>query len=345
MKRICNSLHEAGYKVTLVGKRHINGAAIANELFVQKRLLIFFKKGPGFYIEYNIRLFFYLLFKKCDCICAIDIDTILPVYLAAALKNKQKVYDAHEYFSQQKEIISRPNIYKIWYWIESVFVPKFKHGYTVSKHIADEFENIYGVNFEVIRNMPLHHPFDDILKKEKNIFYQGAVNEARGFEFLIPAMQHVDAKLIIYGDGNFITQSKDLIVKYNLQKKVIFKGNLIPAELNKITSEAYIGINLIENVGLNQYYSLANKFFDYIQHGVPQVTMNFPEYSKINSKFNVALLMDDLQPHTISSTLTTLLNDDKLYAQLKSNCFLAAKELCWQNEEKKLLAFYKNIFG
>jgi hypothetical protein len=43
---------------------------------------------------------------------------------------------------------------------------------------------------------------------------------------------------------------------------------------------------------------LANKFFDYIQAGIPQVTMNFPEYAAINREYEVAVLIDDLEPHT-----------------------------------------------
>jgi len=43
------------------------------------------------------------------------------------------------------------------------------------------------------------------------ILYQGAVNEARGLEFLIPAMQHVNAQLHIYGDGNYFAQIQQLI--------------------------------------------------------------------------------------------------------------------------------------
>jgi hypothetical protein len=30
---------------------------------------------------------------------------------------------------------------------------------------------------------------------------------------------------------------------------------------------------------------------------------------------------------------------------MHENCKTAAKELCWQNEEKILIAFYKKIFG
>lgn len=346
MIRICTSLSLAGYGVTLVGTKNSSSTPLINQPYRQKRLTTWFRKGPGFYAEYNCRLFFFLLFSKADLLCCIDLDTILPVWLASVLKNKKRVYDAHEYFSQQKEIVTRPRIYRIWNWIERKMVPLFPNGYTVGHKIATEFSQKYNVRYEVIRNVPLlkSPPKSYRLAKDNFILYQGAVNEARGLEFLIPAMKQVNASLFIYGDGNFVEQTKNIIQSNNLSNKVFTKGKLLPDELEIITSQAYIGVNLVENIGLNQYYSLANKFFDYIHQLVPQVTMNFPEYNTINKEFEVALLIPDLQPDTISKSINRLLDDKLLYETLRENCKKAREHLNWQKEEKKLLEFYNILF-
>ncbi|MEO5889722.1 MAG: glycosyltransferase [Ferruginibacter sp.] len=345
MIRICTSLSAAGYKVRLVGTKNNSSSILSARDYQQTRLPTLFKKGPGFYAEYNLRLFFFLLFTKTDMLCCIDLDTIIPVWLVSVLKNKKRVYDAHEYFSQQKEIITRPRIYKTWHWIEKKFVPLFPNGYTVGYNIAEEFRRLYNVDYLVIRNMPLlKKPMTAPVKKEKYILYQGAVNQARGLEYLIPAMNHVNATLLIYGDGNFIDQTKNSIDNNNLKGKVFLKGKLSPGELDIITSGAYIGINLVENIGLNQYYSLANKFFDYIHHLVPQLTMDYPEYRTINEQYEVALLIENLEPVTIAGSLNQLINDDTLYERLHQNCNRAREQLNWQEEEKKLLTFYHNLF-
>ena len=345
MIRICTSLAGAGYTVTLVGTKNHRSAPLQQKKYHQKRISPLFGKGPGFYAVYNLRLFFYLLFKRSDAICSIDLDTVLPVWLAARLKNTTGVYDAHEYFTQQKEVITRPGIYKVWHWIEKKMVPRFRNGYTVSKSIAVEFNKLYGVNYEVIRNLPLLKTIAAAAPaKERIILYQGAVNEARGLEFLIPAMKGVDATLVIYGDGNFMEQTKELIKANNLAAKVLLKGRVLPEELDMLTAKAYIGINLVEQVGLNQYYSLANKFFDYIHHGLPQLTMNFPEYKMVNDEFEVAVLIDDLKEETIAGALNRLLNDGELYERLQQNCLKAREGFNWEKEEKRLIAFYNNIF-
>ena len=129
-----------------------------------------------------------------------------------------------------------------------------------------------------------------------------------------------------------------------MNEKVIIKGKVSPDELNRITPEYYIGLNLVENIGLNQYYSLANKFFDYMHAGIPQVTMNFPEYKRMNDQFEVAILIDDLKPDSISKAINELLMDDEKYTQLVQHCLEAKKVHNWENESKKLVQFYKNIF-
>jgi len=345
MIRICESLCNEGYKVTLIGVEFSHSPKLVDKNFNQHRIKCFFKKGFGFYAEYNLKLFFTLLFKKADLFCAIDLDTIMPVYFAGKFKSKKLVYDAHEYFSQQKEIITRPMVYKVWRFIEMAFVPKFKNGYTVSYSISNAFEDLFKIKYEVIANATsiknIHKNFS---KRDKVIVYQGAVNEARGLEFLIPAMKNVDAQLHIYGDGNFMAQLKTIIGNHCLKEKVILKGKVSPDELNRITSEYYIGLNLVENIGLNQYYSLANKFFDYVHAGIPQVTMNFPEYKRINDQFEIAILIDDLKPDSISKAINELLMDDEKYNKLVHNCLEAKKVHNWENESKKLVQFYKNIF-
>ncbi len=142
------------------------------QLFNQKRLYCFFSKGFLFYAEYNIRLLIYLLFRKVNLICAIDLDTIIPCYFISVIKSVPWVYDAHELFCEMKEIVTRPLIYKCWKFIERRFAPKFKDGYTVNKTIADEFKKMYALDYEVIRNMPVSIDLPEIIKEEKYILYQ-----------------------------------------------------------------------------------------------------------------------------------------------------------------------------
>ena len=346
MARICNSLQEAGYSVTLVGRHNHKNIGLVQKPYRQVRLNCFFQKGKWMYLEYNTRLFFYLLFKKASVITAIDLDSILAVYVVSILRRIPRVYDAHELFTEMKEVITRPSIHRIWLLIEKGTVPNFKHGYTVSPSIADEFRKRYGVQFGVIMNAPiLEKPTSKNTASKKYIVYQGAVNEGRGLEWLIPAMKVVEVELWICGEGNFSDQCRQLIKSHGLENKVIMMGMKTPEELRTIAVDAYAGINLVEPLGLNQVYSLANKFFDYIHAGIPQLTMDFPEYKRINDEFETAILIDRLSPEIISTALNNLLQNEVLYSRLLINCPAAAAVYNWQNEERKLKLFYNKIFA
>ena len=345
MIRICTSLANAGYNVTLIGRKMNASLPLSQQPFKQKRLFCFFEKGKLFYAVYNIRLFFYLLFKKMDCICAIDLDTILPCFFISKLKKVIRIYDAHELFCEMKEITTRPAIYKVWKKIELFTVPKFTNGYTVNQPIADEFKKMYSVNYIVIRNIALLREINILKTQEKFILYQGAVNEGRSFETLIPAMKEVNCKLIICGDGNFMQQAQQLVQENNLQDKVIFKGKIKPDELRAVTQQAYIGVTLFDDAGLSNYYSLANRFFDYLHAGIPQLCVNYPVYKEINDKYHIAALTNDISEKKIAALLNNLLVNEVEYKMLQQNCLTAREELNWQEEEKKLFQFYKNLFG
>ncbi|MFT4024342.1 MAG: glycosyltransferase [Flavihumibacter sp.] len=343
MLRICTSLAAAGYQVELIGRK-MTGLPLPAAGFAIKRLATWFRKGPLSYAEINARIFCCLLFRRADVFCAIDLDTILPVYINSRLKRTTRVYDAHEYFSELREVVRRPFIQKIWQRIEAFALPRFPQGYTVSESIAAAFRQRYGVDYKLIRNVPLRsHLFTPVTRRRKKLLYQGAINEGRAIENLLLAMQTVDAGLDLYGSGNRLEACKAISRQLGLEGKVFFCGQLPPDQLKTVTGGYWVGINLVEAEGLNQYYSLANKFFDYINAGIPQVTMNYPEYKRVQEKTEVAVLINSTQPAEIAAALNYLLNDIVVYKRLTENCQQAAAMYCWENEEKDLLDFYKNL--
>lgn len=346
MQRICKSLSSAGYNVLLVGRKQKHSISLLSQDFRQRRLYCFFSKGIMFYAEYNIRLFIFLLFQKASIFCAIDLDTILPVFFISIIKNKKRVYDAHELFTEQIEIVSRPLMHHFWKIIEKFMVPRFEYGYTVNGFIQQELNKQYKVNYVVIRNLPICSSLKISSANHQSnrlIIYQGAVNKGRCFETLIPAMKQVNGHLIICGNGNYFKQVKMLIKDNNLGEKVELKGYLTPQALRQLTPEAMIGLTLFESSGLNQYHSLSNRFFDYIMAGIPQICMAYPEYKIINEKYEVAMLIEDSEEDTIAIALNNLLSNTVVYTMLQENCLKARTILNWEKEENNLITYYKNV--
>lgn len=344
MHRICNTLSDEGYRVTLVGRRLKKSLPLKKEKFGQKRIRLLFNKGVLFYAEYNTRLIFYLLFKRMNGICAIDLDTILPCLFISRLKRIPRIYDAHEYFTEMKEVHTRPRVQKFWLRIERYCVPKFKYGYTVSEGLANEFERKYQRHYKIVRNLPVLKPLERVEKKEKFLVYQGAVNESRGFEYLIPAMKSIPYKLVVCGDGNFMQQLKKLIADNKVEEKVELRGMMLPQDLRTVAQQATLGMGLAEKEGLNQLHALPNKFLDYMHAGLPQIAMNFPEYQKINNQYKISVLLDKLDVNEIAETINSVMGNDVLLNEMHENALKAREIYCWQKEQQILINFYKEIF-
>lgn len=148
-----------------------------------------------------------------------------------------------------------------------------------------------------------------------------------------------------FGEGNFYDQAVALSHHYRLEHKVKFKRNVLPHLLKDITPKARLGITLFQKDGLSNYYSLANRFFDYIQAGVPQLCVKYPVYEAINSAYEVAVLIDDLSSTSIAQTINQVLGNQDLLKRLEQNCLQARQVYNWQQEQKKLLSFYQKLFN
>ncbi|MFK5151335.1 hypothetical protein ACI4CU_28720, partial [Klebsiella pneumoniae] len=77
-----------------------------------------------------------------------------------------------------KEVYERQTIFRIWSVIEKWSVPKYRLGYTVNQHLADLYYQKYQVNYQIIRNISVNYPLENIDNESINkfILYQGAVN-------------------------------------------------------------------------------------------------------------------------------------------------------------------------
>jgi glycosyltransferase involved in cell wall biosynthesis len=171
------------------------------------------------------------------------------------------------------------------------------------------------------------------------------VNEGRCFEVLIPAMRYVDAPLVICGGGNYLEQARHLVKHHGLEHKITFSGEVAPDELRSLTRKAKVGITLFEKQSRNNYYSLANRFFDYVQAGTPQLAMNYPAYAELNQIHAVAVLIDEATEISVSVAINRLLQDDTYWNRLHLACLQAAPTWSWQQESIELTRIYKTIFG
>ncbi len=352
--RTAMALHSKGLKVKLVGRKMRKSLEMPNRPYDFKRFKLGFESGPLFYAFYNIRLFFYLLFNKADVLVTNDLDTLLPNFIVSKLKGSMLFYDSHEYFTEVPELVSRPRIQGFWLAIERYIFPKLRNVFTVNDSIASIYNSKYNVDVKVIRNMPFRSQMKASplsrkqfgLPSDKKIFlFQGAgINVDRGAEEAIEAISGVEnAVLLFIGGGDVIDDMKRNVELLNLQEKVFFLPKQPMEVLYKYTSLADFGLSLDKDSNLNYKYSLPNKLFDYIQAQLPVLASDLPEVRKIVDQYAIGKITPSLSIDDLRNAMKSMVSNESQLALWKENLKFAASELCWENEEKKLLAIFKDV--
>ena len=353
--RICNSLCGMGFDLLLVGRKRKDSLPLSNRKYTMKRMRLLFSKGPLFYAEYNLKLFFFLLNRKADIFLSNDLDTLMANYMASLIRKKKLVYDSHEYYTETPELVNRKFTQGIWKRIEGWIFPKLKNVYTVNDSIAGLFHDKYKVPVKVIRNLPYRQEYRIVKSRKelglpenkKIILLQGAgINIQRGTEEMVEAMQYLDECIfVIIGGGDVLSQLKQMVKDKNLGEKVIFIPKMPFSELYQYTVLSDLAITLDKDTNINYRFSLPNKLFDYIQARVPVLASNLVEIRKVIDQYQVGKVINSHDPKEIALAVKDIMANKGQYEIWKENLNFASEELCWENEEKKLIQIYSNLAG
>ncbi len=340
---MCSSLSENGFSIILVGCQKTKPLKTLERNYETKLLKLFFTKGVLFYAEFNIRLFFFLLFREKDVLLSNDIDTLLPNYLISKFQSKKLVFDSHELFSEIPELVNRRFVKHVWLSLEEKIIPKIRNAYTVCESIAKHYKEKHNTEFKVIRNVPKSTIIEKgnlkISTERKIIIYQGAINVGRGLELMIDTMMYLqEYLLVIVGDGDVKEELFQRMLKNRVKGSVYFYGKVSPEELKTITPNAVLGFSMEEDLGLNYRYALPNKIFDYIQAEIPVLCSDLPEMKKIIQEYKVGEVVKERTPEKIALQIKEILKKD-FSKELKA----AKQKLIWEQEEQKLLQLFNHL--
>lgn len=342
IEKVCRTLFENGYDVEVIGNDW-KGAEKMQRPYPFSRIKIHSKTLKTAYFEFNWKLYKELK-KKADentILHANDLDALLPNYLLSKKLNIPLVFDSHEIFSEMPAVQGKFS-QKIWRFLQGKIIPKIDLMITASTSYAKWFNKKYDVNPIVVQNSPRKFDFDIEVPENnpKIILYQGAINPFRGIDKAILAMHHLENVVFkIAGDGPRKQEYEDLVMKENLQDKVLFLGKLMPEDLRKITLTVDAGMSIEENGGESYLYSLPNKILDCIQARVPLILSDLPEMRNIKNQFDIGEIIKDHQPENIAKAINLILEKGRknYLAELEK----ASKQLCWENEEIRLLQVFE----
>ncbi|WP_289053566.1 glycosyltransferase [uncultured Carboxylicivirga sp.] len=344
LHKLSKTLEQAGYQCEFVCRIKSNHLPFKGTNKVHY-LNTIWQSSALFYLIYNLRIFFFLLFHKTNLIISIDLDTLVGCGLAKLFKQSKLIFDSHEYFPESPEINTKPWIKAIWKLAEKFFIPLVDIGITVCQPIADIYKNKYNKDFLIIRNAPSAKreiKETSITSKQRlfTILYQGAVNNGRALRELVQAMNFIEeAQLIIVGSGDIFEELKKL--SDPLGDKVLMTGKVPFDKVASYTANADLGIALLEDMGLNNYYALPNRLFDSLHAGLPMLGINFPEIEKFINEYKFGTTIDNIEPQNIAKAINKIINNPSQLKEWHENALSARKYVNWEDESHKLISILK----
>lgn len=284
---------------------------------------------------------------KPEVIHANDFDVLFIVFLSR-YKNAKIVYDAHEIYSKNAFINKFKILSAIVQIIEKRIIKNIDTFITVSHAARDYYRNSnYPKEAIVVTNAPIKYKIDKKEKLAKDIFevvYQGQIVSNRGYEEFLESGSLItddSIQLVIRGFGEREKSLREFKEAKNI-KNVKFDP---PVEIDNLVfklSYSDVGVILTKGTSINFEYTVSNKIFECIHAGLPVILSPVKEHIFLNDKYNLGIVLDEVEPEKISKAIIELKNNKELYKELKQNAIKASETLTWQNEEKKLIKAYKS---
>ncbi|WP_425255832.1 glycosyltransferase [Mammaliicoccus sciuri] len=290
--------------------------------------------------------------QNADIYHANDLNTLPQAIVCSKLRLKPKplIYDSHEVQSDRTGY--NPKTIKR---IES-FMLKFVDQMIVENHTRAKYnEDIYGFypktlynysekyNIEEKPQINLHKKIG-INEDEKILLYQGGLQQGRGLELLIEAMDEIEEGHLLFIGGGKLTQTLKEQAEASKQADRIHFLDKVPfQELPSYTREAYLGFQVLQNICFNHYSASSNKLFEYMMAHVPVISCDFPEIKKVVEETNTGIVVDSHSASEIANAVNQLVKNTSLRNQLSKNTKQAKEIYNWNNEKSKLLEVYNQF--
>lgn len=292
-----------------------------------------------------------------DAVHAHDAAMLAPGWVAARLCGAALVYDTHE--------LATGVPYRSRGWallvdvVERLLVRRCAAIITVSGGIADAIQRRYGLRRRplVLRNVcdlppPESAAAPDLraqlgIGSEPLILHQGAPAAARGCEALVRALPRLERGHVVFlGDSEpgYAGRLRALAGELGVGARVHLLPTVPGDRLLAHTAQADIGVSLLEDTCENHRLALPNKVFEYMAAGVPVVTSDLPELSRLVREHGIGWTADPSDPVALAQTLKRALAEAPRDG-LEEHIAQAARTFAWPREAAGLTRLYAALEG
>ena len=264
-------------------------------------------------------------------VAAIVVNDLWALPLARSLDPRLPiVFDSHEHWTSESASWSagqRLSMRHAHEWIVDHYVPGTAGVMTVSRGIADAYEQRLGLRPELVTNAPFYRELEPSpVENPIRLIHVGFADERRRLEDTIEAVRSL-------GDGFVLdlVLARDNGYRHRLEQMVAGdrQCRVLPpvptAEVIPFANAYDVGVFLLPARFPNQVHVLPNKLFDYIQARLAVAIGPSPEMAAVVGEWDCGVVSQDFTPESFAATLRTLTVAE--VQRLKTNADQAAKVL------------------
>ena len=180
------------------------------------------------------------------------------------------------------------------------------------------------------------------------VLYQGGFSVDRGIEELVasldePPLRDLDLAAVFIGYGRLDGWLRAAAVQR--PGRVVVLDAIPPGDLLEFTSDADVGFVGQPGRTLNQRLNLANKFFEYLQTGVPVVVAEGTAHCRAAQEHAVGRCVDIDRPVTIAAAIADLLTApaeerEALRAHARA---VGSSQFTWELQRGGLVRRYREL--
>jgi len=295
---------------------------------------------------------------KADLYVACDLPMLSPAARAARDHGSLLVYDAHEFYTGQITLSGPERAMAEAF--ERDLIGEARLVLTVNDSIASLFANRYGIpKPRVIYNCTSAPPSFDrrarhrVIREKcaldditKIVLFQGGFLPGRNLENLVRAAGDFKDQivLVLLGFGEYGAHLKNL-ARGICSSKVYFLDAVPQEELLAHSASADLGIIPYEPIDLNTRFCTPNKFFEFIQAGLPVLAeQRLEELKHFVEREEVGFLRDLSTPALIASAVNEICPKESLILRARDRCSAIAPRYCWDGEGARFTDMVESLF-
>ena len=200
-------------------------------------------------------------------------------------------------------------------------------------------------------NIPEDLPFtkhtanvqDDII-----LFYGGGVTYHRGLQIVLKALAGLPSssriKFHIVGSGRYLPALKQLARDLSIENRIVFLGQKSQKEL--YVELAKSDIALIPHLKTNHTdHTIPHKLFQYMYYEKPIIATDCLPIQRIINETNAGVIYKHDDPVILTKVLQDIEKEkDMLKTQYSAGKKWVLEKYNWQNDARKLIGLYKDLF-